>query len=95
MRSIFWASRGDLQGAFSVPFKVGAPATAVQEFRSATSRLRGFDPQKFMHDAQPIVKFANLAESETRRFVEEADKMVHVWRESAQPNEQTDSQVAK
>jgi len=82
IQSIFWASRGDLQGAFSVLSKNGAPADAVQAFRSVCSQLRGFDGAKFMHDSQPIVKFANIGEVETKAFLDEADRMVQLWRES-------------
>ena len=81
MQSMFWASRGDLQGAFSVLLKNGAPPEHVQNFRVAVSRLRGFEPAKFLNDSQPITKFANLSKSEVRRFVEESDRMVRLWRE--------------
>ncbi|MDO8431313.1 MAG: hypothetical protein Q7S58_02760 [Candidatus Binatus sp.] len=83
-RSIFWASRGDLQGAFNVNLENGAPVDAVQAFRSAVSKLPGFDSSKFLHAAQPIVKLSKLTESEVERFVKEADTVVRVWREASQ-----------
>jgi hypothetical protein len=39
MQSVFWASRGDLQGAFRQIAKAGAPADGIQRFRFAVSRL--------------------------------------------------------
>ena len=83
MQSIFWASRGDLQGAFSVLSSRGAPADAVAEYRSATSQIRGFDPAKFLHDQQPITKFSNLTEVEVQKFATESDKMVRAWCEAS------------
>jgi hypothetical protein len=90
-RSIFWAYRGDLQGAFGHLSKTGAPSKAVQEFRSAASRLNGFDSHKFLHELSPIVKFEKLTESEIRRFVAEADKLVQAWREASQLDMQSGS----
>ena len=33
-------------------------------------------------EAQPIVKFLELTDSEVEKFVEESDKLVRVWREA-------------
>jgi hypothetical protein len=84
MRSIFWAVKNDLQGAFHLSSRNGAPEQAVQEFRSALSKLPHFDNYKFMHDPEPIVKLSNLTEDEIRAFVEEADKFIGRWREVPQ-----------
>jgi hypothetical protein len=84
-RSIFWASRGDLQAAFSEIQKYNAPPEAVEAFRSDLSRLKGFDSSKFLHDQQPIVKFAALTELQIESFVQAADALVRRWLATAGP----------
>ncbi len=79
MQSIFWGSRQDLQAAFSTVLSRGAPPDAVQQFRTAVSRLPGFSAEKFLKDAQPIAKFQSLTEAAARSFVEAADAMVRNW----------------
>jgi hypothetical protein len=86
-QSIFWASRGDLQGALSVMEKNAAPAEALKAYRATISRIRGFNADKFLNEAQPITKFANLSEAEVRSFVSESDKLVHMWREAAKSSD--------
>ncbi len=80
-RSIFWASKGDLQAAFSELAKNSAPADAIQALRAAVSELRGFDRSKFLRDQQPIAKFADFTESEATKFLEESGRLVERWRE--------------
>jgi len=92
-QSIFWASRGDLQGAFSDILKRGAPAEAVKAYRSALSRLRGFNADKFLNEAQPIVKFVKLSEAEIRSFVSESHKLVQAWREGVVARSSSNAQA--
>jgi hypothetical protein len=91
MQSIFWASRGDLQGAFSVLSKNKAPAESVKAFRTAVASLPGFDRSKFLRDSQPIAKMAGLTEMEIRQFVQESDKLIQAWRNSIQSSTCSDS----
>ena len=66
MRSIFWAFRDYMQGAFGEISKKGAPPDAVQSFRSNIAQLNGFDSPKFLREKAPIAKFASMTESESR-----------------------------
>ncbi|MBV8136623.1 MAG: hypothetical protein JO121_13490 [Deltaproteobacteria bacterium] len=80
LRSIFWASKGDLQAAFSEIEKYQAPADALKAFRSTLSEIKGFDRAKFLGKQQPIVKFALLTEDAIEKFVKAAQALVLSWR---------------